>query len=244
MTVSGASLQVYPCFATQSGEETLKKFRYRARRTAVLVALLTHDLHAADEFYKHTARSFKRRIREIERTYDQYSDAEMNRDLGGTTMSELAGEQVQETHMLSEMNGYFGILTVYGAFERFLFWMFQDMKNRGEVTGAASNQGYLTLEGYKDVLKTSGVYLSQPPFKWSELKKLQAIRNVIAHHNGHVIADQEKWVASYGYKAGDSIVIDDSYFQHTIHIVRDTCSMLSKKMDSLPKPTPKKKNTL
>jgi hypothetical protein len=48
-------------------------------------------------------------------------------------------------------------------------------------------------------------------------------------------------VASYGYKAGDYVVIADSYFQHAIDIVRDTCSMLGKKMDSLPEPTPKKR---
>jgi hypothetical protein len=109
------------------------------------------------------------------------------------------------------------------------------MQRRGQVTGDAAKKKFLLLDDYKDVLKKDlGIYLSQPPFQWSEVMKLQALRNVIAHHNGHVTEDQVKKVAPYGYKEGMSIVIDEKCFYHAIDVVRETCSTLSEKLNVLP----------
>jgi len=192
------------------------------------MTLVRHDLHAATEFYEHTASSFKRRLRDIEREYDKYSEGELNRDLGGTTTAELISNQYQESVALSEMNGYFGVLSVHAVFDRFLFWVFQDMKSLGIIKGETVSKPWLLLDGYKDLFKKAGIILSQPPSNWNDLKKLQALRNVIAHHHGRVLKEHEKKLKPYGCKVGDPIVITEEYFRSAVRLVEETCSRIVK----------------
>jgi hypothetical protein len=226
----------------------MTKFRNSLSVPKILLHRVEIELQVADEFYKHTAQSFTARIRQIEDSCAKRSEEELNRDLGGTTMGELAGEQIQESEMLSQMNGYFGVLNVFGVLEQFLQGVFEDMKRRGKVTGRTANRDSLKFDEYRDELKGKwGV--SIPEDKWKGLKKLQLLRNVIAHRSGHVLGEQVKKFAGYRYKvdgkavkyaAGSTIVVDEECFYYAIAVVRDACSSLSQKLHSRQRARPKR----
>jgi hypothetical protein len=213
------SLEVYP--------------EYKIRRGSIIMALVRLHLHAATEFYEHTALSFKKSLRDIEREYDKYSKAELNRDLGGTTTAELISDQYQETVDLSEMNGYFGVLAVYAVFvDHCLFWLFRDMKSQGIISGKTADKQWLSLDGYKHLFNKAGIFLSRYS-NWNDLKKLQALRNVIAHHNGHVLEEDEKKLKPYGCKVGNPVVITEEYFRSAVRLVEETCSRIVKDYEAV-----------
>lgn len=100
----------------------------------------------------------------------------------GTSTTEIVAEERRQLEHMLEMNGYFGVLAVYTTFERCLLSTFQDMKRLKLIKDKQYHKKrYLTLDGYKDCLKQSGINLMQPPFRWNDIRKLQTFRNTIAH---------------------------------------------------------------
>ncbi len=203
------------------------------------LSLMEIELRTAVEFYEHTASNFQHKLRAIVRDFATLPRSEWERDLGGgMTMGELASDQRHELEALSEMNGYFGTLTAYSVFERCLFYMFRDAKRLKLITDKRYQKSYLTLDGYKEVFKIIGIDLDKSPFKWIEIRKLQLLRNAIAHHGGFVTPDYAPRVERYGYKVGETIVIDDDYFRSSVTLVRETYSAMVRQYDGILKAGP------
>jgi hypothetical protein len=79
---------------------------------------------------------------------------------------ELASEEYQGLQEMLQLNSYFGVLTVFAAFERCFLRIFQDMKNLNLVKDKwQKKQGFLKLNEYKEALKSIGVYVAQAPFR-------------------------------------------------------------------------------
>ena len=198
----------------------------------VSLSLMEIGLRTATEFYEHTARSLQDKLRTIERDYAALPKSERERDLGdGMTEGELASGQHYELEVLSQINGYFGILAVYSVFERCLLCLFRDAQRLELVKEKRYQKAYLTLDGYEDFFKTIGISLNTATFKWDEIRKLQLFRNAIAHHGGLVMTDHATRLKSYGYKVGDTIRIDKSCFHSSVELVRETCSVMIRMYD-------------
>lgn len=187
------------------------------------------DVEAAVEFYDQTHRHFRREIDTWEKKNAVHSPAYWEEDLGGITRGELESERGLELRDKLRLNSYFVILNIFGSFERLLLRIFQDMRDLKLVKDNwQKKQPYLTLDGYKECLKAIGINLTKSPFKWSDIIKLQAFRNAIAHQNGFVTEENIKRLSAYGYKLGQMIEIKEKYLRASIDLVNDSCSRVVK----------------
>jgi hypothetical protein len=143
---------------------------------------------------------------------------------------------------LLQLNSYFGVLTIFAAFERCFLRVFQDMKNLKVVKDKwQKKQAFLKLAEYKDALKEIDVFVSKPPFKWSDIIRLQDLRNAIAHQNGFVTDENVKRLRGYGYKEGQRVEISDKYFRTSVNLAKDSSTLLVKEYsNALRKIKPKK----
>jgi hypothetical protein len=87
-------------------------------------------------------------------------------------------------------------------------------------------QAFLKFDQYKDALKRIGVLVAKPPFKWSDIVKLQDVRNAIAHQNGFVTEENIKRLRNYGYKEGQRVDISDRYFSASVNLVKESSTLL------------------
>jgi len=75
----------------------------------------------------------------------------------------------------------FPIIGVFRSPERFLRLFLNRQRHAGVVI---SDETARYLDSLKDQYIEIGIELTQPPFDWREIKKLQKIRNCIAHDEG------------------------------------------------------------
>ncbi|HUA14784.1 MAG TPA: hypothetical protein VMG31_05765 [Verrucomicrobiae bacterium] len=198
-----------------------------ALRARLLMAKI--EIEAAVEFYDQTDRYFRKKIDEWERKNAAHSAAYWEEDLGGITRGDLESERGLELRDKLRLNSYFGILNIFGSFERLLLRIFQDMKQSKRMKDKwQKRQPYLTIDGYKDCLKAIGINLTKSPFKWGEIIKLQAFRNAIAHQNGFVTEENVNRLRAYGYKLDQMIEIKETYFRTSVELVNDSSSRLVK----------------
>ena len=186
------------------------------------------DLEVSAKFYEQTARYFGEKIQTRKKKDDAKPASYWDQDGGyGTTRGELASEEYRELQEMLQLNSYFGVLTIFAAFERFLLRTFQNMKRLKLVKNEwQKKQGFLKLGDYKDSLKGIGIYLAKPPFPWSDITKLKDFRDAIAHQDGFVTEENIKRLRRYKYEIGQRIQISDEYYRSAANLVKDSCSQL------------------
>jgi hypothetical protein len=187
-----------------------------------------YDLEFADEFHNRTGRYFQKKIEAFKARADSHPDAYWEQDVGGITRGELASEELRELESFAEMNNRFGVLAVFAAFERLVQRIHQDMMNQNLIHDRRFKKVYLTFDESKDSLAKIGIYVTKAPFDWSNLRKLQTLRNAIAHQDGWVTDENINKLRSYRYKVGQRIEITDSSFGDSMNLVKQSCSQLVK----------------
>jgi hypothetical protein len=189
-----------------------------------------YDLETVDEFHKQTARYFQKKIEAFRTESVSHPDSYWKQDVGaGITRGDLASEKLNELETLAQMNNRFGILGVFATFERLLLRIHQDMMHLKLVRNRHFKRDHLTFYEYKDSLSEIGIYLTKAPFDWAKLRKLQTLRNAIAHQDGFVTEENINTLRSCGYKKeGESIDITDSYFNDSLNLVKRSCAQLVK----------------
>jgi hypothetical protein len=199
------------------------------------VRLREIDLDTIVDFYDHSAGNFQKKIEAIHKKCASRPDSYWKEDLGmGTTRGELVSEERQQLEHMLEMNGYFGVLGVYSVFERCLHETFDDMKRLKLIKDKQyQKKPFLTLDQYKDCFKPVGINLTQPPFGWDDIKKLQALRNAIAHQDGYVVPENLEKLKAYGYKVGEEVNISEQYFRSAVKLVKESCSLVAEKYSIL-----------
>jgi hypothetical protein len=220
------------------GDRTLQEASMRAG-----LRLVHMDIEIGVEFYAQTRSHYGRKIQEQKKRFDERPESYWKQDVGyGTTRGDLASEEYQEVQELLQLNSYFGVLTVFAAFERCFLRVFQDMKNLKLVKDKwQKKQAFLKLDEYKDALKRIDVFVAKPPFKWSDIIRLQDLRNAIAHQNGFVTEENVKRLRGYGYKEGQRVEITDKYFRTSVDLAKDSSTLLIKEYsDALRRIKPKK----
>ena len=192
--------------------------------------LVHMDIESGVEFYDQTRSHYRKKVQKQKERYDAHPASYWQEDVGyRTTRGELASEEYQGLQEMLQLNSYFGVLTVFAAFERCFLRIFQDMKDLDLVKDKwQKKQGFLKLDEYKEALKSIGVYIAQAPFRWSDIIKLQDLRNAIAHQNGFVTEENIKRLKGYGYKEGQRVEIRDTDFRAAVDLVRDSSTLLVK----------------
>lgn len=203
-----------------------RTFREAAMRAGL--RLVHMDIEMAVEFHEQTGSHYRRRMKKQKERYEEHPESYWQEDVGyGTTRADLASEQFQELQEMLQFNSYFGVLTLFAAFERCFLRVFQDMKSQ-KLVKWQRKQTFLKIDEYKDVLKKIGVFVAKPPFKWSDIIRLQDLRNAIAHQNGFVTEENVKRLRNYGYKEDQRIEISDKYFRASVDLVKESSTMLVK----------------
>lgn len=206
---------------------------------------LTHyDIDFGVEFYEQTRSHYEKKLKTLEKKHKAQPASYWDEDIGyGTTRGDLVSEEYGALEENLQLNSYFGVLTVFGAFERCFLRVFQDMKSLKLVKDKhQKKRSYLTLGGYKDVLKDVDIHVAKPPFKWSDIIKFQDLRDAIAHQNGFVTEENIKRLQGYGYKKlGRRIDISDKYFQDAIKLAKESSTLLVKEYSEVIRKTKRKK---
>jgi hypothetical protein len=127
-----------------------------------------------------------------------------------------------------ELNREFAIVGVFRTLERFLRLFLDPRRHPGFAIPAAKGS---RLEHLKRQYKAIGVDLTRPPFEWREVKKLQEIRNCIAHDEGWIDADRAAALRSYQFpvKKNDRIKLPKGYFVEAYSLVDRTCQFVIEK---------------
>lgn len=195
--------------------------------------MVDYELIPVVEFQQHTAKYFTKQIKVRKAKAAAHPASYWDEDAGGATRGELEADEIHLLEALAQLNNRFGILGVFGAFERFLLRIHQDMMYQNLIHKNFKKR-YLTFDGYKDSLKKIGIRLTEDPFDWENLRKLHTFRNAIAHQDGWVTDENIKYLRNYGYKkVGQPIEITEKYFQESLDLVTKSCDELVKQYNAV-----------
>lgn len=192
--------------------------------------LVHYDIEFGVEFYEQTRSLYRKKVETLKKKHNAHPSSYWQQDVGyGTTRGDLASEEYGELEEMLRLNSYFGVLTVFAALERCFLRTFQDMKNLNLVTNERQQRmSYLTLDKYKDTLKSIGIYVAKSPFKWGDIIQLQDFRDAIAHQNGFVTEENIDRLRGYGCELGQRVDISDKYFRTAVELAKDSCTKLVK----------------
>ena len=199
-------------------------FVFRTNQT-----LVEMELRALLEWYDHTDGSFEKRIRGMEQEFEKKSDEYWREDVGeGVTRGDLASDQHTELLSIASMTDFFGVQTTYSIFERFLFQLFREIKYfQLNIPQEFVKKKSLDLPGYKEVLKSIGISITDPPIQYSELIKLRDYRVTSAHYGGWITEENENQMRPYKFKNGDFLSLPDGYFHDAVGLVQETCQQIT-----------------
>lgn len=106
-------------------------------------------------------------------------------------------------------------------FERFLRSKLQQLKSLGHKV---ANEKAWRLDDLKTEFAAIGVRLTEPAVDWQEIKKLQAIRNCIAHNDGWIDEESFEKLAPYGFEHRQTfLALPENYFADTLSLIGRMC---------------------
>ena len=135
------------------------------------------------------------------------------------------GDVRDQRQGMVELNREFAILGIFRTFERFLRVFLDPQRHPGFAIPAPKGS---SLEHLKEQYKVIGVDLTRRPFEWRDIKKLQEIRNCVAHDEGWIDAARADALRSYQFpaKENDWIEFPEGYFVEAYHLVQRTCQLV------------------
>jgi HEPN superfamily RiboL-PSP-like protein len=187
--------------------------------------LLEIDLEALREYCRQANSFFERRKQKFEKNISEKDPRSIDPDTVVDARAEM------EHHL--DLNGYFGLLMTYSGFEEFLQDLYEYTRYLATVPSLRDlmrrhTKSWLKLDEYKSFFKEFDIDLSKSPFEWAKLKRLQRLRNLIAHQGGVVTSEYASSFPSEGYKEGDSLRISMKEVEQNIELVKVTADRLVK----------------
>jgi hypothetical protein len=145
----------------------------------------------------------------------------------------LAGK-MEEVEGFLDLVQNFGLVGVYRTFEMFLRNVVDQQRRAGAISGKTGRH----VDKLRKQLKELGVELTKPPFQWQEIKKLQKIRNCIAHNEGWVDKQYVSKLKGCGVpvEEGHRLRLPKGYFLEGLQLVAKTCSLVIEKCREARKP--------
>lgn len=169
-------------------------------------------------FYEDGTRQFNAQVARLQMRAKELSPEDYDQtDYLSDLMTELEG--------MRDLMQEFAIIGVFRSLERFLRLFLNRQRHAGVVI---SDETARYLDSLKDQYKEIGIELTQPPFDWREIKKLQKIRNCIAHDEGWIDEKRAAELRScqLSVKKNDWIKLPQGYFFEPLKLVDKTCELV------------------
>ncbi len=142
-------------------------------------------------------------------------------------------DRLQELKGHTHRSAYYGVLTVFSVWERYLYGMYKytrALSLRPELQNIkfSVDKSWLKLNEYRTYFKELGVQMPTPPFNWEAIEELRDYRNAIAHQGGTVTGQNIKALQSHQkpsakkYKLGDRLEIRVGYVSDSIELITKT----------------------
>ncbi len=182
-------------------------------------SLVRTELLEVREFCREAESFFKRNLRKFDQNVKEEPDSDDNENFLSDYRMELEGRV--------ELTGYFGIIMVFSALERFSHRVYQSTMNLAvepelaDVVLWSSRTRWLNFGEFKEFLKRLGVDTSAKQFEWSGIDKLHRLRNAIVHQGGMVTEGNLNSLRPYGYEEWQRVTAPLSYVQESIKLVEN-----------------------
>ncbi len=183
------------------------------RFSGALPELARISLRELKRFHDEARRHFNMEIAKLEKRATEMAAADDD------TQDYLA-EMYAQWEGLLDLKQEFGILGLFRTLERFLGLVLIHLR---EIGAPVSER--VRFSDMAKQFKKIGVDLKASPFQWSEITKLQKIRNLIAHEEAWVDKETKKELASFGLAVNENdwLKLPDGYFLDAWKLVDRTC---------------------
>jgi len=194
----------------------MESLAYRVRIASQLCHAAVHEMR---EFYYHAGGYFDRRITQMEQ---KFADVP-----GNTQRQDFIADELIDLREHKNLAGYFAILMIFSAFERFLQELYDDtiylasVRELRDVVQQAT-RGRVSLENFRAFFKVLGIDLKKDPYDWHNLSRLKKYRDAIAHQGGWLTESNIPELASYGHKVLDKIDISQDYVAQAGDLIEKT----------------------
>ncbi|MGH9717036.1 MAG: hypothetical protein ACRD4R_09970 [Candidatus Acidiferrales bacterium] len=173
-------------------------------------------------------------MRKFQREYNSRHESYWKKETDdGSTRGDFISEKFQEFENLQQLNRYFGVLVVYGVFERFLYAIFREAKRLDLIRDKEiAKRPFLEFKRYLSFLERQlKIDLRKNQSRYAELRKLWALRNAIAHHAGWINSQNIRYLRQYGYCQHERIKLAETYFRERKKLVYQTCALIATQYD-------------
>lgn len=200
-------------------------------RIEAALDLARFHLREVRRFHDEVKPRFDQMQRQVARERKKYSQDELDLDRGmGHTLDEQFSDDWRLADDLRGVNDQYGVIGLYSVLERFLWMVSNDLLDAGKSTADKRPE---TLDRFKETLKTAEIDLTQPPFEWGQLVKLNRIRGCLIHTLGFVDETNAHKLKGYGFPQWLFVQLEDGYFEQSWNLVRDTCQALTAQCERL-----------
>ena len=195
--------------------------------------LFNRMLAAIQRFHDEAEQHCARRDLQIDKKVAKYIPSELARDRGyGHTLEDDFIEQHEEIEGLRQLNREFCLTAFYAELEKCMADAFSDLRAQ-KAFRLRKNKEYRNVDDFKDAFATAGVTLTDPSLHWNRMKRLQAIRNCIAHNGGWVTDKHAARLKPYGFPEGQSIRLEEEHFTESLDAVRAIARKLLSECESV-----------
>ncbi len=189
----------------------------------ISVRLCLISVNEMRDFYLHAYGYFDRRIRELEKKGNKKNDPESG---------EIIAEEIGELREHKNNSGYFAVVMMFSAFQRFLEELRDltlDLAAVPELREVIlpSSQKNPSLEDFNSFFSRLGISLQNAPYDWAKLIRLRDYRNAIVHQSGWVTGINRKRLSTYGHKLGEKLDVLD-FVDEAGRLVDETADQLGK----------------
>jgi hypothetical protein len=197
-------------------------------RFHILLQFAEIRLRELKRFYDEATTHFKRDFKRLQEEFTEQNTEDSEE------MVDYFVDRRDELESLLDLKQEFGIIGLYTMLERFLRLVLGHLRDAGEPIPAETKPWY--MDTLKDKFMLVNVKVTQPPFAWTKIKKLQAIRKCIAHEEGWVDKERAKILRTYGLKVkgNEFLKLPDGYFLEAWNLVKDTCRQVIKECQKKP----------
>ncbi len=187
--------------------------------------LCRSEINEMRDFYLHAGGYFDRRIKQLQQ--------KVVRKPSNREYEDFVANESLELKEHKNLAGYFAVLMMFSAFERFLQGLYDHTIFLSAVPELRdvvlqATQGRVSLESFKLFFKRLGIDLGKPTYNWDALIRLQRYRNTVAHQGGWVTESNFKSLAPYGHKLGEKLEVDIDYVTVTGKLIDGTTDQFSK----------------
>ena len=135
-----------------------------------------------------------------------------------------------ELESLRELKTHFAVVGLFTVFETFLRETLQQLLGAGVCIPNCNPEKLRAIDEMKQMFAKACVDITKPERDWSEIKKLQAVRNCITHLDGLPNEETVKKLKGEKFDVSEEkpMQIPDAYFEEKANLVQRHCYRIIK----------------